>query len=197
MDKTSQIIESAQELFGKYGFAKTTMTDIAQKLEISKASLYYYYPDKESIYLAVISKEQAQFIEMLHKLILETENPIEVLYQYIQIRIEYFSSMLNLNRARFDDFKGLNNEMKDSWKNFREMEKKEIQLILQKGIENNIFEIENSDQIISLFLDTFKGLVFNYLKNRDFNFLNDSDYQNITNQLTLFTKIFIKGIGKI
>jgi TetR/AcrR family transcriptional regulator len=194
MDKITEILNKAQELFGKYGYAKTTMTDIANNLEISKASLYYYYTDKKSIYLAVIYKEQEQFIKMLHDIIIQTENPVDILYQYVQIRIKYFSDMLNLNRARLDDYKWLKSAMVQPWKQFREKEKVEIRLILEKGIHNGLFKIEKPDETTTLFLDIFKGLIFNYLRHKDINFLNEADYTILEEQLSLFTSIFIKGI---
>jgi len=196
MERTTEILDTAQELFGKYGFAKTTMSDIAKQLGLSKASLYYYYPDKDSIYLAVITKEQVQFINMLHDSILKTENPIDILYQYVQIRIKYFSVMMNLNRARFESFMRMNEAMKNSWKEFRKKEEIEIQFVLQKGIDQGVFGVEKLDKTTSLFLDTFKGLIFYYLKNKDFNFLDKSDFMALEEQLTLFTSIFIKGIKK-
>ena len=196
MERTTEILDTAQELFGKYGFAKTTMSDIAKQLGLSKASLYYYYPDKDSIYLAVITKEQVQFINMLHDSILKTENPTDILYQYVQIRIKYFSVMMNLNRARFESFMRMNEAMKNSWKEFRKKEEIEIQFVLQKGIDQGVFGVEKLDKTTSLFLDTFKGLIFYYLKNKDFNFLDKSDFMALEEQLTLFTSIFIKGIKK-
>jgi len=196
MERTTEILNTAQELFGKYGFAKTTMSDIAKQLGLSKASLYYYYPDKDSIYLAVITKEQVQFINMLHDSILKTENPTDILYQYVQIRIKYFSVMMNLNRARFESFMRMNEAMKNSWKEFRKKEEIEIQFVLQKGIDQGVFGVEKLDKTTSLFLDTFKGLIFYYLKNKDFNFLDKSDFMALEEQLTLFTSIFIKGIKK-
>ncbi len=196
MDKTLEILNVAQELFGKYGFAKTTMTDIANQLEMSKASLYYYYVDKESVYLAVIAKEQEQFIKMLHDFILNTQNPEEILYEYVQIRIKYFTAMLNLNRARFDDFKGIKSALGASWMQFRDKEKVEVTLIFEKGIKQGIFEIENIEKTALLFLDAFKGLVFYYLRHKDFNFINESDYQILEEQLNLYTSIFVKGIKK-
>jgi TetR/AcrR family transcriptional regulator len=196
MDKTLEILNVAQDLFGKYGFAKTTMTDIAKQLEMSKASLYYYYIDKVSVYLAVIAKEQEQFIKMLHDFILSTENPEEILFQYVQIRTKYFTAMLNLNRARFDDFKGIKSSIGQSWIQFREKEKVEIMLVLKKGIEKGIFQIDKLEESALVFLDAFKGLVFYYLRHKDISFLNETDYQILENQLNLYTSIFVKGIKK-
>ncbi len=54
--KKEQIIEGAIKRFTHYGISKTTMNEIAEDLSVSKPSLYYYFPDKGSLVLGVISK---------------------------------------------------------------------------------------------------------------------------------------------
>jgi TetR/AcrR family transcriptional regulator len=52
--KREQIIEAALKRFAHFGLSKTTMTEIAADLSLSKALLYYYFPDKTSLYKAVV-----------------------------------------------------------------------------------------------------------------------------------------------
>ncbi len=66
-NKEQLILEAAQKRFGMYGIEKTSMREIADDLKLSKASLYYYFPDKESLYRAVIEKEQGEFIERIRE----------------------------------------------------------------------------------------------------------------------------------
>ena len=53
--KREAIIESAIKRFAHYGVSKTTMSEIAADLSFSKASLYYYFPDKLSLFAAVLN----------------------------------------------------------------------------------------------------------------------------------------------
>jgi AcrR family transcriptional regulator len=46
--KRDVIIEGAIKRFIHYGINKTTMNEIAEDLSVSKPSLYYYFPDKNS-----------------------------------------------------------------------------------------------------------------------------------------------------
>ncbi|MCA5006360.1 TetR/AcrR family transcriptional regulator [Sphingobacterium bovistauri] len=56
MDKRKEeIIEIAIRRFSHYGFAKTTMNEIADDLKITKANLYYYYPEKIGLIKDVIA----------------------------------------------------------------------------------------------------------------------------------------------
>ena len=44
-----RIIAAAADLFGSDGYAQTTMDDIAQKAEVSRATLFNYFPTKDAL----------------------------------------------------------------------------------------------------------------------------------------------------
>ena len=48
-----QIIEAAQARFARYGFAKTTMAEIAKDCRMSAANLYRYFENKEDIVVEI------------------------------------------------------------------------------------------------------------------------------------------------
>jgi AcrR family transcriptional regulator len=54
--KHQRVVERATEVFCRYGFARTTMGDIAQRCEISRPALYLLFPDKEAIFTAVVEQ---------------------------------------------------------------------------------------------------------------------------------------------
>ena len=56
-DKKESILKAANICFSKYGYEKTTMDDIGKLAGLNKASLYYYYKNKESIYCEVVFLE--------------------------------------------------------------------------------------------------------------------------------------------
>lgn len=45
----NQILDAAFERFGRYGFGKTTMVEIAKDCDMSAGNLYRYYPNKKEI----------------------------------------------------------------------------------------------------------------------------------------------------
>lgn len=54
--KHRRVVERATEVFCRYGFARTTMGDIAERCEISRPALYLLFPDKEAIFTAVVER---------------------------------------------------------------------------------------------------------------------------------------------
>src|ERR1700753_3205026 len=63
--KREKILEASYQRFLHYGYSKTTMNEIAGDLSMSKALLYYYFPDKSQLYVAVMRKLSQEFIKTL------------------------------------------------------------------------------------------------------------------------------------
>jgi len=51
--RREEILDAAQEVFFRKGLLPATMDEIAERAELSKATLYLYYRSKEDLYLAV------------------------------------------------------------------------------------------------------------------------------------------------
>ena len=85
--KRDAIIDAAEKRFSHFGVAKTTMNEIADDLSISKASLYYYFPDKLNLYAAVLKKliEASQANE---KTLLNQKDLLKGVYKFLEIRTE-------------------------------------------------------------------------------------------------------------
>ena len=64
MSSRDKILEQAKLLFAEKGFAGVSMRDLAKAVNMSAASLYHHFPDKNTLYLetmriAFADKEQA------------------------------------------------------------------------------------------------------------------------------------------
>lgn len=52
--KEQLAVAAATEVFSRYGYARTTMGDIASEAGISRPALYLLFPDKDAVFAAVI-----------------------------------------------------------------------------------------------------------------------------------------------
>jgi TetR/AcrR family transcriptional regulator len=55
-DATTAILDAAETLFARQGFAATTIKAIGKEAGVNSALLYYYFPDKERLYHAVLER---------------------------------------------------------------------------------------------------------------------------------------------
>jgi AcrR family transcriptional regulator len=193
-DKVKLIIEASQKRFGIYGVEKTSMREIADDLKISKASLYYYFPDKESLYKAVVEKEQNEFIVKISERISDIDEPEQLLLEYSNARLSYFRTLLNLSRLRLETFSDMKPGFMEAIRNFREKEKEIIKRIFQKGISSGVFTISDTDSTAELFLDLLKGLRISLLNQKQTLFIEQAEYDMLLEKTLTFTDHFIKGL---
>lgn len=60
--RRQHVVERATEAFLRHGYQRTTMADIAGAAQISRPTLYLSFPDKESIFFAVIRSLVAELL---------------------------------------------------------------------------------------------------------------------------------------
>jgi AcrR family transcriptional regulator len=194
--KEQIIIEAAQKRFGMHGVEKTSMQEIADDLQLSKASLYYYFPDKESLYKSVIEKEQNEFLKKIAEKVQSINEPDKLLREYVNARLSYFHTLLNLSRLRLEAYSDLRPIFRETIISFGEKEKKIVEKILIDGIKKGIFYLDNPDKTAALFLDLLKGLRVSVVNLKKTLFIEPDEYQKLLENTIDFTDIFIKGITR-
>lgn len=154
----TQIIDSAQKVFGKYGLKKTTMDDIAKKVNKAKGALYYYFRSKEEIYEAVLEKEADIFREQIAKAIAGQTLPKGKMRLLEITRIKLFKKLINFNSS-------FQKEYYENYPFIRKIcdkhEEETLQLlisILQDGKDNHELVIEDIEITSLAILKAMKGI---------------------------------------
>ena len=98
-DKTYQklktsVIQAAAGVIRQFGIQKTTMSDIAKALHMSKSSLYHYFTRKEDIFLEVFRTEVSELRGEFLKAIEAEPTPEGKLRAYILTRTEMYRRKL-------------------------------------------------------------------------------------------------------
>jgi AcrR family transcriptional regulator len=122
-DKKEEILKAGSACFARYGYEKTTMDDIGRLVGLNKASLYYYYKNKESIFSEVILKERAEYITRLQNSIKKRKNVRQKILSYMKDRYRFVLDYFNLQ-----------NLSKESINQLRPF----FVLLYQSGIDNEI-----------------------------------------------------------
>ncbi len=97
-NKQEEILKAASTCFAQYGFAKTTMDDIGKMVGLNKASLYYYYKNKEAIFCEIITREREKFLCSLTEKIDAIDTWHEKIQVYILERQRYSQKTINLHK---------------------------------------------------------------------------------------------------
>lgn len=182
------ILEVARNVFSRFGFTKTTMSDIADESRKGRRTIYSYFKSKEEIYLAVIQKEVDILKNSLSGVVSEPIKPKEKLKKYFTIRMRsinelanYYEAIKNTYRQNFSMIEGIR----------QSFDKKEIIMIsniLNEGNKRNEFDIKDSELTAKTMNLALKGLeVPIYFGNKKI---------NIKNTLESIMDILFNGILK-
>lgn len=86
--KKTSIMQHSKELFERYGYQKTTLSDIARSIGNVKSAIYYYFSGKEEIFAALVRSEADDFLQQLINKTNASTNPREQLYLYVNTRLD-------------------------------------------------------------------------------------------------------------
>ncbi len=86
--KRVQILDAALDVFSRSGLQGARLEDIADKANISKANLFYYFTTKEAIYLAVLMRTLDEWLTPLRDFTVEGD-PVEEIIRYITDKMEH------------------------------------------------------------------------------------------------------------
>ncbi len=78
-----EISEVAAKLFAEKGYVGTSMRDIANALNVSIASVYYYYKNKEDLLYSIIDSIGEELLVSLRRAKSDSDSPLEQLRRMI------------------------------------------------------------------------------------------------------------------
>lgn len=87
-----KILATARELFSQFGYDGCKVDVIAEKATVNKASIYYHYKDKASLYEKVFEEDLGDFFRRIRKAISKEKSPTKKIEAYIYTFSENFQS---------------------------------------------------------------------------------------------------------
>ncbi|WP_436891274.1 TetR/AcrR family transcriptional regulator [Nocardiopsis dassonvillei] len=96
-DTRAEIQEVALDLFGRHGYEKTSLREIAERLGITKAALYYHFRSKEDLLRALVEpleRDMEEFLTGLEEA--GAGDPAGVLGAYFDICVRHSALMTAL-----------------------------------------------------------------------------------------------------
>lgn len=84
--KRRAIMNAALEFFSLYGMHGTSLEQVAERADVSKTNLFYYFPSKEELYIAVLKDLLDIWLAPLKALQAE-QPPLEAIREYIRLKL--------------------------------------------------------------------------------------------------------------
>jgi len=94
IDKKDQIIDAAKNLFARQGYAKTSVDDISQAVGMQKSSLYYYFKNKEDLFMCSFKNEWESHFKLFETEAVKYADPAEKIIEYIKQSLNYYEKVV-------------------------------------------------------------------------------------------------------
>ena len=142
-----RIIESATELFFRYGIKSITMDDVAKHLAMSKKTLYHHFSDKHEMVLKCFQHDLVNRECMLKSASDKATDAVGELI-FMMKQMEHMYSIINPNL-----FYDIQKSYPSVWKLFREFKEKKImasvEANLHKGVEQGLYRKDMNIRVVA------------------------------------------------
>ena len=142
-----RIMESATELFYRYGIKSITMDDVARQLAMSKKTLYHHFSDKNEMVMKCFQHDLDNK-ECIFKTASDKATDAVGELMLLMKHMEHMYATINPNL-----FYDIQKHHPSVWKLFREFKEKKIMASiesnLQKGVEQGLYRKDMNIRIVA------------------------------------------------
>ena len=151
--RTEEVIDAAIKRFSYFGIGKTTLTEVAEDLSLTKQALAYYFPDKHSLVKAVMDKLTGAYLAQLRTGMEAGADTETSLMQLVEVKAYYLKTYFMLV-VQADQAELLNKPLL-SWKQYlQERELELVTAVFRRGVASGELQPIDTSATAVLFLET-------------------------------------------
>lgn len=195
--KRIKILEAAKKRFAHYGLAKTTIAEIAQDLSFSKALLYYYFPDKNRLFAAVMELTIDELLEQSTISIEKAKTVQEAIDAFLETRLKIIKENYNVFEFSYSLRADMPPDLECVTPVLFEREIDQVRMILENGVATG--ELKPIDDIMvtaKILLISMLGMRLGILKEFKNLFFppTKEEFDYILELQRKLSKIFVDGL---
>ena len=168
-EKMETIYKIALSAFAEFGYQKTTMADIAGRLNMTKGNLYLYVNNKKDLYHRTVSWALLAWQSKVSEAVNNKSDVKEKFYTMCLKAVEYLSFNLEFHQVlkRDPDIFPMF-PAKDPFYEINQNSVALIRSILKQGVEENIFRNIEPERVSEVLFMIYKMFIIRmYIKTED------------------------------
>jgi AcrR family transcriptional regulator len=135
----SDILQAAAQIFRQKGYHATSMQDIADAVQLQKASLYHHISGKQDILLTILDHALDLLIEDIESVKDSNELPPEKLRRAMHLYVERLTEDADLAAVLLLEYRSLEPDLRKPHIQRRDRYERYWREIITEGVEANAF----------------------------------------------------------
>jgi TetR/AcrR family transcriptional regulator len=86
----AQLLDAAEEVFGRKGFHETTLKEVAELAEFSVGSVYSFFENKDDLFRQIFVRRGDQFMVTMREALSDDAVPLEQLHRLVDLEVGFF-----------------------------------------------------------------------------------------------------------
>ncbi|MFD2513904.1 TetR/AcrR family transcriptional regulator [Pontibacter locisalis] len=193
--KKELILEAAKSVFGRMGYSKATLDDIAHTIGLKKPTLYYYYKSKEVLFIEAFSQEWKESLLRIKRIAEQEPDPQKRLLLYIRSSLRYYQEIVTQHTISIRVLIETRTLFQELFRESRAKEANYYASVLKEGIAHGTFvpcEAERVGYSIMVVKDLIQ---FDEFQRADFHKLSSIDFEKIERDVLFTVNLILNGIA--
>ncbi len=157
MNTKEHILSGARKVFERFGFQKTSMSDIALAARKGRRTIYSHFDSKEAVFKAVIDTEVKALSKKLQEIARQDQAPDLKLRSYLQARMRAIRELSVYYAALREDLLQNMGVVETLRQEYDQLEISIIKGMLDEGNEAGIFRVADTRLVAEAILIATKG----------------------------------------
>ncbi len=179
--KRLAILRRSAKLFAEFGYSGTSITMIANACGVSKALLYHYYSDKESVLFDILFAHLGDLVEVAEKAAQSTNDPRDRVYAIAAALLESYRGADAEHQVQIANLKLLPSDKQEQ---LRDMERTLV-ATLSDALAEALPAIGRGPLLKPLTMSAFGMLNWHYLWFREGKGLSRDEYARFVTDLIM------------
>lgn len=183
----SDIIQAAAQIFRQKGYHGTSMQDIADNVQLQKASLYHHVSSKQEILLSILDQALEGLIEDLERIVAAQMPADQKLCEAIQSYIKRMMQDADLAAVLLLEYRSLEPDQRQNHVTRRDRYESLWRQILMEGVSTGVF------RELDISVSTFALLG---VQNWTITWFHENGRLSAKDLANLYCDLFLSGIRK-
>ncbi|MDZ7766019.1 MAG: TetR/AcrR family transcriptional regulator [Melioribacteraceae bacterium] len=194
--KKEQILEAASELLAYYGYEKTTLDDIANKVGVKKNSIYYYFDSKEELINEIITRIFESKVKLFEEKSAAAKNSLEKLKIFISVFVSHKYSEEKTYNITPSAYLEISKVVEKSFEQYVVEAENLIREVLNEGKRKGELRNHNAKEVARIILEFTKALELMTYSNSETKFIDSNLQSELEGKVLQFIELIYHGIKK-